>query len=1033
MAKRLLASFLLLTLCVVAPLQAKTIIWVTESQDQDNDGTNDSKVWADKLTAAGYTVDFQPAHWNALTAALQADLNKADLVIMSCTTQSGTFSTTTLNPLWNGVTAPMMLCSPYIARSTRWQWINNGDGTLPNNNGDQGTPLMQVVKTDHPIFFGVALDPSNQLKALDPTLGSGHASFLATNDPGNGILIAKTVPTDLVKDWSWIIEWPKGTKFYANSAYTATNTRMYFTGIGFHEVSGSKPMRGYSLTDEGWKVFLNAVKYLMGEPLGTALSPSPADGKTDVLPATGMTWKPGVEGQVTHDVYFGTALDAVTAASRQVPGTVLVSLAQDANSYVPVQRLAYGTTYYWRVDEVLPSGAVRKGTVWSFTTEAIGYTLSKTNITATASASAAGFSPQSTVDESGLTGDLHGIDSKTMWSTDKNPAQPVWLRYDFDKAYKLYQLLVWNANTENESELNYGLQNVTIEYTGDGTNWTKLGDYVFAPAPAAANYKYNTVIDCGGIVAKSVKITAQDTYGGAKYSLSEVRFLYIPVWAREPKPDVNSSGIDPRGLNFTWRSGREAVSHEVYVGTDPAALALDGTTSTNAYTPAGLNLGTKYYWRVDEVNSAATPKSWTGDVWYFTTPDFLSVDNFEKYNNADGTAVFNVWQDGYGKSDNGAQIGYDLPGPFMETTLRHSGAQSAPFKYGQQGLATSEVTLPFTPPQDWSGAGIKTLTFWFYGYAANGPITQLYVKINDTKIAYSGNVANAQRERWNPCNFDLSTVAGATLKSVGKLTIGVANGASKGTLLLDDIRLYRVAPEVQAPVDPGTQALVSYFNMEGGKVVDTISGVNGTLTDVTFAASTGAFGQAAQFNGTSSFVDLGADYWTKVLSKLSSSTFAVWVNYTGDNLWARALALGTGVNANVLMIPSAATAGIVRFQVKSNVPNDGLPATGYVTGYIESPMPISIGWHHLVGVVDAAPAGLTYPVLYLYVDGVRVAGPVAGKLPKDIDVVPGTPPQMWLGKSHNSPDPFFNGALDEFRVYNRALSAGEIAYLSGDR
>ncbi len=35
----------------------------------------------------------------------------------------------------------------------------------------------------------------------------------------------------------------------------------------------------------------------------------------------------------------------------------------------------------------------------------------------------------------------------------------------------------------------------------------------------------------------------------------------------------------------------------------------------------------------------------------------------------------------------------------------------------------------------------------------------------------------------------------------------------------------------------------------------------------------------------------------------------------------------------------------------------------------------------------------------------------------------------WLGRSQFSDDPFFNGMMDDFRVYRRALSQAEIASL----
>ena len=37
----------------------------------------------------------------------------------------------------------------------------------------------------------------------------------------------------------------------------------------------------------------------------------------------------------------------------------------------------------------------------------------------------------------------------------------------------------------------------------------------------------------------------------------------------------------------------------------------------------GLEYGRTYYWKVNEVNDAATPRSWEGDVWSFSIPDYV--------------------------------------------------------------------------------------------------------------------------------------------------------------------------------------------------------------------------------------------------------------------------------------------------------------------------------------------------------------------------------------------------------------------------
>ena len=54
-------------------------------------------------------------------------------------------------------------------------------------------------------------------------------------------------------------------------------------------------------------------------------------------------------------------------------------------------------------------------------------------------------------------------------------------------------------------------------------------------------------------------------------------------------------------------------------------------------------------------------------------------------------------------------------------------------------------------------------------------------------------------------------------------------------------------------------------------------------------------------------------------------------------------------------------------------------------------------------------------------------------LPKDL----GTTTQNWLGRSQwttaTGGDSYYKGMMDDFRIYNRALSEGEVRYLAGDR
>ena len=241
-------------------------------------------------------------------------------------------------------------------------------------------------------------------------------------------------------------------------------------------------------------------------------NPSPADGAMDVPRDAVLGWKAGPSA-ATHDVYFGTTFADVNNASRANPKGVLASQGQADTSFDPAGVFAYGQTYYWRIDEVNTSAdaTIFKGDVWSFTAEPYGYPVKP--VAATASSAQPSMGPENTINGSGLTGDLHGTEGPTMWLS--SGVQPNWIQYEFDKAYKLYDLKVWNSNQLIESFIGFGAKKVTIEYSADGTTWTALENVPeFARATGMAGYAANTTVNFGGVMAKFVKLTINGTWGG---------------------------------------------------------------------------------------------------------------------------------------------------------------------------------------------------------------------------------------------------------------------------------------------------------------------------------------------------------------------------------------------------------------------------------------------------------------------------------------------------------------------------------------
>ncbi|MFC1766148.1 LamG-like jellyroll fold domain-containing protein [Planctomycetota bacterium] len=516
-----------------------------------------------------------------------------------------------------------------------------------------------------------------------------------------------------------------------------------------------------------------------------ASQPIPADGQIDVAQDAPLAWKPG-NYAAKHNVYLSTSLDELNAASVDNPTAALVSKGQTENHYRPEGKLTIGQTYYWRVDEVNapPDNTVFPGPAWSFTVEP--YSIHQDIVNVTASSSQPGFGPENTVNGSGLDqADQHGTAPETMWLSAAGD-QDVWIQYTFDKAYKLDKMLVWNSNQVFEPAAGLGVQATTIEVSMNGADWTVLDNVPpFAKAPGTPDYTANTTVNLNGLMAQFVRLSISSGYGPfGQYGLSEVRFFYIPTYAREPMP-ANGEVVDSLEVDLSWRTGRDATSHEVYLGTDANNLILQGATAETTITLDTLYLGQMYYWQIVEINEAASPSQYAGDVWSFSTADAITVDDMEQYGSEEPIEIWRTWADGYFDSTNGSEVGTGenyLP----ETWIVHSGNKSLPLNYNNVTAAQSEATRTFATPMSWNGHGIQNLVFYIHGSADNTG-GRLYIKINDTKIVYSGAPTALMDEMWTQWTIPLANVA-TDLNRVESLTLGIDNGGT-GVIYIDDILL----------------------------------------------------------------------------------------------------------------------------------------------------------------------------------------------------------------------------------------------------
>jgi hypothetical protein len=603
----------------------------------------------DRLAALGYDVTVV-ASGDVGGAFTIDDADNHDLLLVS-----ESIGSSSADPLI-GTTTPTM-------HNESYGWDNWSLTTGENMHWASGASV-DIVNDAHPIatMAGVQVGPM----AFFSSSASWTTDSVSALAPG-AELIAQV--NDAGTDCAIIFAVEEGAEL-ANGSGAPTR-------IAGFSVPGNNAYEAADMTDEAWALFDATVRWLTRSVLPTvAKAPIPADASTDVPRNVVLGWGPG-ESADTHDVYLGTVFNDVNDASRTDPRGVLVSQGQDANSYDPGP-LEYGTTYYWRVDEVNapPDSTIFKGPVWSLETEPYAYPAE--NVVATSNG-VSETDPQKTVDGSGLNEvDQHSSQALDMWLATPVEGEALWIQYEFEKILKLHEMLVWNYNVAFEAVLGFGLKDVTIEYSVDGEGWTVLGDAELAQATARSDYMANTVVDFGGVATRHVRLTVNSGHGMmGKYGLSEVRFMYIPAQAREPQPADGATDV-AADTALSWRAGREAVVHDVLLGTDPEALTAVGSVTEATYMPADLEFGVTYYWQINEVNEADDVTVWEGDLWTFATQEFAAIDDMESYDD-DANRIFDTWLDGF-VNGTGSTVGY-FEAPFAERSTVNSGGQSMPMEY----------------------------------------------------------------------------------------------------------------------------------------------------------------------------------------------------------------------------------------------------------------------------------------------------------------------------------------------------------------
>ena len=217
---------------------------------------------------------------------------------------------------------------------------------------------------------------------------------------------------------------------------------------------------------------------------------------------------------------------------------------------------------------------------------------------------------------------------------------------------------------------------------------------------------------------------------------------------------------------------------------------------------------------------------------------------------------------------------------------------------------------------------------------------------------------------------------------------------------------------VVAQAHAGLIAHYTFNETSGTTAADSSgSGNTGTLTNMSGTEwTTGKVGGALDFDGTNDYVSIVEN---GSLNPTSAFTISAWVKTTGNAQFVvNKMKHNSGVGSDDVYAMRIQT-NVVAVQVSDGSSSIWVPGSIVVNDG---------QWHHLTYVFDK-------PTSYLYVDGVYDSG---GTYPTMNSNVHNTSEGFFIGGANDNGvmDHFFTGTMDDVRIYDNALSAGEVSALA---
>ncbi|MDP4182114.1 MAG: LamG-like jellyroll fold domain-containing protein [Bacillota bacterium] len=259
-----------------------------------------------------------------------------------------------------------------------------------------------------------------------------------------------------------------------------------------------------------------------------------------------------------------------------------------------------------------------------------------------------------------------------------------------------------------------------------------------------------------------------------------------------------------------------------------------------------------------------------------------------------------------------------------------------------------------------------------------------------------------------------SSLGDTTLNYIGKSMFNDPNLDGK----VDDFRIYNKAlstSEISSIYYLSSAKLASWYKFDetsGTTAVDSsVALQNGTVNNGATWATAGKINGALNLSGSSQYVSLP----TGTVSSLNDFTISAWVNLDTLSTWTRIFEFASSTTSYMFLTAKGGT-NVLRFTIStSGSANDQ---------QINGTSALATGSWQYVAVTLSGNTGS------LYLNGALVGTNTNMTLnPSDLGITT----QNYIGKSRSSSDPYLDGKIDDFKIYNKALSSDEIASIYSSR